>query len=73
MRRTVREMKEVGFRGVILGYAREVVVGHGKEESAESDAASRRDAEEARLVREWMQGNLKTLSMIGSGDFLSMK
>ena len=71
VQKTVREMKSMGFRGVILGCARDVVVDH--EESGQTASQSSKDAAYTRMIDEWKEVNLKTLSMIGPGDFLAIK
>ncbi|KAI9043169.1 putative proline oxidase Put1 [Aspergillus affinis] len=71
VRRTVQDMKSLGFKGVILGYARESVA---RMEGADSrwETVSQKGLEES-AVEEWKQGNLRTLKMIGEGDYLSVK
>jgi hypothetical protein len=70
VRRTVGDMKQLGFTGVILGYGREVVV---NESSATAEGDESRQAAYEGAVEEWKQGNLRTLKMIGSGDYLGIK
>lgn len=70
VRRTVSDMKQLGFTGVILGYGREVVV---NESSATVEGDESRQTAYEGAVEEWKQGNLRTLKMIGSGDYLGIK
>lgn len=70
VRRTVSDMKGLGFTGVILGYGREVVV---NESNATGDKDESRNAAYEAAVEEWKQGNLRTLKMVGSGDYLGIK
>lgn len=72
VKRTVRDMKQLGFTGVILGYGREIVVKQDDSNTKADQSESRRVAYE-NAVEEWKQGNLRTLKMVGSGDYLSMK
>lgn len=72
VRRTVSDMKQLGFTGVILGYGREVVVKQEDSNSKAEESESRRAAYE-NAVEEWKQGNLRTLKMIGAGDYLGIK
>ncbi|KAL4862958.1 hypothetical protein BDV12DRAFT_34947 [Aspergillus spectabilis] len=71
VRHSVEKMKALGFKGVILGYARESV--------AKIDVQNRAAATQVetevwdRAVDEWKEGNLRTLGMIGAGDYLSVK
>lgn len=71
VKQTVSGIKNLGFRGVILGYAKEVVV----REYDGNSMSSRRDQEEANVqaVEGWKRGNLRTLKMIGKGDYLAIK
>lgn len=73
VKQTVQYIKDLGFKGVILGNARDVVVDH--EDSRVGGASDKRtrDAAYTRMVQEWKEGNLKTLAMIESGDFLAVK
>jgi proline dehydrogenase len=71
VKKTVTAMKNMGFKGVILGYAKEVLVdpAASREEVAASGLAEPKD----KAIDEWREGNLRTLPMIGSGDFLAIK
>lgn len=71
MQRTVRGIKDLGFRGVILGYAKEAVV----EGNDGTSLSSAKNQEEVSLqaVENWKWGNLQTLKMIGQGDYLAIK
>lgn len=65
----IQNIKNMGFRGVILTYAKE---GPGKssDEKDLPDLESKRvDAE----IEAWHQGVLQTVRMIGDGDFLALK
>ena len=73
VKQTVRNMKDWGFKGVILGYARDVVLNQDDSQSRDASAQASRDAANAKMVEEWKEGNLKTLSMIGEGDYLAVK
>lgn len=66
--KTIREMKTMGFEGVILGYAKETLV-H-KYSSPESPVGSV-SAED--IIEIWKRGTLETLAMLGAGDFLAIK
>jgi proline dehydrogenase len=64
--RTKVEAKQIGFSGIILCYGKET----GAADIDSSQAGSERlQAEVAR----WRDGNLKTLDMIGKGDWVGMK
>jgi len=69
---TISTMKNMGFEGVILGYAKEVVV----DKSATAEEAAGPGSTEsvaAKAIIDWKIGNLRTLSMLDKGDFLAMK
>lgn len=63
--RTKAEAKQIGFSGIILCY--------GKETGAVDCEESNADEKLATEVKQWEDGNLLTLDMIGSGDWLGMK
>jgi proline dehydrogenase len=71
VKQTVRQMKKLGFKGVILGYAKEVNVSSGAR-GLDAVGTASEDLNEI-AVREWKEGTLKTLSLIGEGDFLAVK
>lgn len=65
VKNTVADIKKMGFKGVILGYAKEVNVSGGPNSFEES-------SEEA-SIKAWRDGTLQTLGMIGEGDLLAVK
>ncbi|KAH8664497.1 proline oxidase [Xylariales sp. PMI_506] len=75
----VRRLKDLGFRGIILTYAREIVFdhktktehGHGSSQSSESpaEAASKLCPD----IEAWRKGTLETMECINDGDFLALK
>ncbi|KAF2210015.1 hypothetical protein CERZMDRAFT_45903 [Cercospora zeae-maydis SCOH1-5] len=62
----LNRLKATGYAGVILQYAREIVAHGAAEESSQTDLSSRH-------IQMWLEGNLKTLSCLGKGDYLGMK
>ncbi|CAK4034578.1 Hypothetical predicted protein [Lecanosticta acicola] len=63
---TVTGLKQQGFSGVILCYAKEL--------APEELAESRPDAALVeKHVSQWLDGNNKTLQMLGSGDYMAIK
>lgn len=58
---SIRQIKQLGYRGVLLGYARETT------EAGAGDAAG--DAE----LDAWLQGTLQTVDMAEDGDFVALK
>ncbi|CAJ2500759.1 Uu.00g036120.m01.CDS01 [Anthostomella pinea] len=74
VRRTVDGLKKIGFTGVILGYAKEVVL----TESQERNLTVRDDgpAAEACLRNEiipWAAGTKETVRLAQAGDFVALK
>jgi proline dehydrogenase len=63
VKRTVIKIKNMGFTGVILGYARETIAQSGTEVQKLS----------ATPIGDWRNGTLRTLELIGDGDFLAIK
>jgi len=62
--KNVSMFKAMGYQGTILGYAREVLV---------ENISQNEEARNKILVKEWFEGNLRTLKMVASGDFLAIK
>ncbi|KAK6075957.1 proline oxidase [Seiridium cupressi] len=71
VRQTVNDVKKMGYKGVILGYAREVNVTGGDTNFESPNPVGNNP--DAAYVEEWKNGTLKTLSLIGKGDFLAVK
>lgn len=67
---TVDGLKEIGFSGVILAYAKEIVVHAGQDLSNFSDLD---DVVVKADVESWKQGNLKTIDLTSSGQFVGLK
>lgn len=69
---TMARLKDIGFSGVILGYAREVVLN--KEQT--KDLASEGESAEASIQNEvipWAQGTLETVRLAQPGDYVALK
>lgn len=74
VRQTVGRLKNIGFTGVILGYAKEVVLE--KSDAKELTIAnlgqeSARDIE--REINPWRDGTLETVRLAEPGDFVALK
>ncbi|KAL8795825.1 MAG: hypothetical protein Q9195_001705 [Heterodermia aff. obscurata] len=70
IQRTVNGLKGIGFTGVILAYAKEIVV------HKDHDFSSCKDVDYAETVEEvkvWKEGNLKTIGLTTSGEFVGLK
>ncbi|KAL4983174.1 FAD-linked oxidoreductase-like protein [Aspergillus falconensis] len=68
--KTIRQMKRQGFSGVILGYAREIVVAR---EGRQPESVEVLTEADLRDIEMWKQGTRRTLKMVGPGDFLAVK
>lgn len=68
---TINGLKDTGFSGVILGYAKEAV----PEEShiSELEAHEGPIAEGVEEVTPWAQGTMETITMAQPGDFVALK
>jgi hypothetical protein len=73
----VKQLKDLGFKGVILTYAKEMVFDH-KNESAnhhtsdkfvDAKAVAAHDTD----IEAWRAGTLSTLDLISEGDILALK
>jgi pyrroline-5-carboxylate reductase len=76
-RQCVRRLKDLGFKGVILTYARETVFDH-KSKTVEVPGADSKETVVSRPtfcphIEEWRVGTLKTVELIDDGDFLAVK
>ena len=74
VKRTVKGLKEMGYKGVILGYGREIVLK--KDNMLEACPAPSTMVEVQRnedVVQAWKEGNLKTVEMAEEGDFIALK
>lgn len=69
---TIATIKEMGYEGVILGYAKETLVDKNSSAGEASQAGGGGEVL-AKAVEEWKVGTLKTLEMLGKGDFLAVK
>ncbi|KAJ5669739.1 hypothetical protein N7462_010809 [Penicillium macrosclerotiorum] len=66
VQQAIRNIKDLGCRGVLLGYAREVLVGENQEAAIDEKAAL---AE----IQMWLDGTLRTVDMAQEGDFVALK
>ncbi|KAM0329482.1 hypothetical protein ACHAQA_004791 [Verticillium albo-atrum] len=71
VRQTVARLKGLGFSGVILGYAREVVLTEAQAKGlAAGEAGAHSDEEE---VGPWREGTVQTVKLAEAGDFVALK
>ncbi|KAK2035432.1 proline dehydrogenase [Colletotrichum zoysiae] len=69
--KTVSNIKQMGYQGVILNYAKEIVL-DAKEAGAEGHAGDYAPPF-YEMVDLWKKGNIETLHMLAPGDFLAVK
>lgn len=69
VRQTVDGLKKIGFTGVLLGYAREVVMS----ESETDGLSASTEAVVANEVKPWAEGTMETVRIAQPGDFVSVK
>lgn len=62
---SINNIKGLGCRGVLLGYAREVLVGENSEAYDPKAALAE--------IQMWMDGTLQTVDMAQPGDFVALK
>lgn len=71
---TIAGLKDTGFKGVILGHAREVVLSKadadGLDASEDCDEQARCNAED---VRRWRENTINTIDLTQKGDFVALK
>jgi len=71
---TVNSLKHTGFKGIMLCYAKEVVL----DENASKALESGGDSEASKLLIEqeilpWKKGTLETVALTEPGDFVAVK
>lgn len=69
MRQTIQQLKDIGFQGVILGYAKEVVAPHEGESTPNQAEVATIQSE----VEPWATGTLMTVLLASEGDFVALK
>lgn len=66
VQQSIRDIKNLGYRGVLLGYAKEVLAGQGGVDPLDEKAGR----EETKM---WLDGTLQTVDMAQEGDFVALK
>ncbi|KAL1625445.1 proline dehydrogenase [Diplodia seriata] len=71
----MRRLREIGFRGTILTYAKETVFDHRTNTENRMGVAANEDVQEAKCenIAEWREGTLKTVELLEEGDQLALK
>jgi proline dehydrogenase len=76
VKHTADSLKSIGFKGVILGYAKEVVMDETQTASLSSCSDTNSETAEACIRNEiipWANGTLETVRMTAPGDFVALK
>jgi proline dehydrogenase len=68
---TINRLKGMGYKGVMLGYAREVCMGENEAQSLSTKVSEEELNEDE--ISSWAKGNLATVQMAQAGDFVSLK
>ena len=67
VQQSIQQIKQLGYRGVLLGYAREVLC-------CEDQHVDSLDQQTGRVeVQTWLDGTLQTVDMAQEGDFVALK
>lgn len=70
---TINRLKNIGFNGVILGYAREVVLTEKQAAEVESTAGQETQKVIDNEIVPWAEGTLETVRLAQPGDFVALK
>lgn len=70
--RTISGLKSLGYKGVILGYAKEVVMDKEEALSLKHSADSAKACIENEILP-WKKGTLETVEFAGPEDFVALK
>ena len=72
---TMKHMKEMGFRGTILTYAKEIVFDHhtNSQHGLGVEAAEGKETQWCESIEAWRAGTVNTVELLGEGDQLAVK
>lgn len=74
VRQTIESLRGIGFAGVILGHAREVVLSEARMKDLTSCSSGDVADECVRNeITPWAQGNMETVMLASPGDFVALK
>ncbi|KAL1858689.1 proline dehydrogenase [Paecilomyces lecythidis] len=78
VKESIQNLKRMGYTGVILGYAKEVVMD--EDEASASGASTTGGTEDAaeqeknaREILDWKDGTMRTVELADEGDFVALK
>ena len=71
---TVDKLKQIGFEGVILSYARETVMDHDEASGLQRHVnKAKPTSAEMKQIEQWKHGTLDTVRLAGEDDFVAVK
>ena len=70
IQKTIADLKNIGYTGVILTYAKEIVLQEGHNPAAGTGVDH---VESKSDVRTWKDGNLRTVGLTEAGEFVGLK
>lgn len=74
VRATIARLKNIGFSGVILGYAKEVVLSAKEAEAvAAKDQGKETASDISNEIEPWANGTLETVALAEPGDYVALK
>jgi proline dehydrogenase len=74
VRKTISGLKKIGFKGVILGHAKEVVLSKAEEQLLETEAPLANQAIlDAEEVATWRDNTINTVELTQRGDYVALK
>lgn len=73
VRQTMERLKKTGFSGIILGYAKEVVMDEEQEKGLTSSAEAPSEESMRAEVGSWATGTLETVRLAEPGDYVALK
>ncbi|KAK0657985.1 FAD-linked oxidoreductase-like protein [Cercophora newfieldiana] len=75
VRHTIASLKNIGFSGVILGYAKEVVLTEAQTRDLTSNGIGSAAAKECinTEIKPWATGTMETVMLASPGDFVALK
>lgn len=74
VRQTIHRLKKIGFTGVLLGYAKEVVLSDKEAEDLHAcgEGKNSEDLTQKEVIP-WAAGTMETVKLVSPGDFVSVK
>ena len=71
VQKTVKGLKSMGYKGVILAYGKEIVLEKGEKVDVSSNQLA--DSTADKDVQDWKEGTINTVEMVEEGDMIGLK